>query len=288
MDEQTKDTTEGVSGTTENVVTTPSQDTPTPTPTTEAATVSQSPTSQEGSTKLPYGTIIGVLIACIAFGIGYVFLFNDGVFPFMSDTPEESSEDTISIAPDQVIARVNGSDVTGAAYMMQIAQMTQSFGVSDINALEPNLRYQIQQQALDAVVNTALVVHAAGVEGVMVTPEEVDAEYDTLIAAVGGEAVAQERLAAMGVTAAQFKANLKSDIAIKGYLEVTAGEDVLSVTDEEVQSFYTEAVGEAEGAPPLEAVRFQIEEQLRFQKIQEALGAALVGLRENATIEILI
>ena len=244
-------------------------------------------TVTEPEKKSMTGMILGVLLAGVVIAVGYVMLFNDGEIPFVDSTATDETE-VRTITADQVIARVNGKEIYGATFMMQVSQLARSFAIEDINTANPTMREQIQTQALDAVINTALVVGAAEGRGITVSDEEVTAKYDELSAAIGGLEAAEARLESMGITTEQFRENLRNDLFIERYLVAVSGPDALAVSEEEVQTMYDELTGDAEGAPPLSEVRFQVEEQLRFQKLQTSLSEELKILRPNANIEILM
>lgn len=228
----------------------------------------------------------------------YLFAFGAGLFLVLAawywyahstDSGANQSANSETFSPQQVVARVNGVDLYGENLSLQMVQIAQASGLPSIAAADDQTKNAIRTQSLDALINTELISQVAHTASVSVTQEEVDAEFDALVQSIGGNEVANQRLEALGLTAGKFKENLANDILIRKYLEATHDESELAVSEVEIENFYANAVGgQTENVPTLDEVRFQIEEQLKFQKQQQALLSLIEELRAEAQIEILI
>lgn len=239
-------------------------------------------TPQKSTTR--FVVIIILIVACA--GLAYYFLLDGGV-----QRNNDSAESTTSTDVDSeaVVARVNGEELFGEDLNYQKLQIAQLMGIADLDSTDETTKKQIQNQALDAIVNTEILIQSAENAGLSVTEDEVDGEYASIIESIGGDEVANERLAFLGITEDYFKKNLRSDILIQKYVSMRDDIADVTVTDEEIQAFYDEVTdGATENVPPLEEVRFQIEEQLQFQKEQQVLSELLESLRQGSNVELLL
>lgn len=246
------------------------------------------PESQGNAYGEPKKTKKGVVL--IAGTVVVLALVAGGYFFFGGHNDEiedVNSQDTGAVADDMVVARVNGEELFGKELNYQMLQIAQVVGIPDLGAVDAATRDTIRSQALDAIVNTEILVQTAEGAGVEVGDGEVNSEYASIVESIGGKEVADERLAILGITEEEFKENLASDLLIRKYVENQGGLETVAVTDEEIKSFYDEATdGATENVPPLEDVRFQIEEQLTFQKEQQVLSTLLDSLRLGADVEL--
>lgn len=250
----------------------------------DSASETQNAEEKSSSSKPSNRLILGIMCSVLVLGGGYWFLEKDKT----SITDNEVEEMSV-IESTQVVARVNGVELFGSDLKLQEVQAAQAAEVTNLADADAETRKIIQSQSLDAIVNTELIVQTANAAGIAVNQDDVTAEFDALIENIGGMEVAEQRLAELGISSDAFKLNLADDILIRRYLESVNDASELAVSEEEVQAFYTEVTaGQTEGVPPLEEVRFQIEEQLKFNKQQNVLLSLLEVLRAKADIEVLI
>jgi hypothetical protein len=239
-------------------------------------------TKSDGSSK---GLAIGIFAALLVLAGGYYFMQQSD-----ESTDQEEVADPSAFEADQVVARVNGVDLYGDSLTLQLSQSVLASGFESFEAADPQMQQLMQTQAFDAIVNTELLAQAAVAAGFVVTDTEIAAEFDVLVANIGGMEVAEPRLAELGLSIDDFKENLSNDIIISRFVESKNDPLALVVTEEEVQTFYDEAVnsGGAGTVPPLEEVRSQVEQQLALIKQQEVLLILIEELKTEASIESLI
>jgi peptidyl-prolyl cis-trans isomerase SurA len=237
--------------------------------------------------KQKFGLLIGAVVAIVAVVVGYLYMSNG--LKFTDDNANASKEAVAAIEDDQVVARVNGEELFGSELKPQIDMLMQQIGSTDISTLDPQVSKQLQTQALDSIINTKLVTQAAKEEGLEATTQDVDNEFNKIVEGVGGMEAAEQRLQELGLTVDEFKATLVNDVLIRKYLEAKNDPAILAVSEEEMKAVYDQAISSApENAPPFEEVKFQIEEQLKFQKQQQVLLEILGELRSSANIELLL
>ncbi|MFT5037176.1 MAG: hypothetical protein ACI9VM_000753 [Candidatus Azotimanducaceae bacterium] len=254
------------------------------TQTTDTNAAAQKDTGSVTSTGSSKNLIIGVVIALLALG-AYMFTQKD-----TADTESAVVQmDAGEIDPQSVVARVNGTELFGVDLSLQLSQIIQASGFPDATAVDSETLPIMKEQALDAIVNTELMVQAALAAGIVVSSEEVNAQFDEITTNVGGPEVVAERLAELDLSIDDFKENLSRDMLIGQYIETNAEPVEPGSTEEEVQNFYNEiTAGQTENVPPLEDIRPQIEAQLDILKQQEVVNVMIGALREGAEVESLI
>ena len=186
-----------------------------------------------------------------------------------------------------VVAVVNGKEITGQDLNTSIQQFNQAAVAQGVDTSSPEVAADIRTQALEVLVNTTLLRQAAQEQGVEVSDEAAAERLDIIQTEIGGEEALQARIAELGLTQADLEEDIKEEIVIQTLLDRLFAEAELVVTDEEIQEVYDAAGGEAEGLPPLEAVREQIEAQVRSSKEQEVIDAYLNTLKTDAEIELI-
>lgn len=293
--EESTDNTEGGQGSSEGSGMAPQENIETP-----AAAAREMAAQEE---KLPEDTtqkssmlpvIAGILAIIILGALAYFFLGGGGNLlgganDDAATTQNGASAADVSFSLDETVARVNGEALLGSDLAYQMVQAAQQAGVQDLSTLDEQTMAQLRQQSLNAIVNTELLVQAAREEGLSVSEEEVEQEYQSIVENVGGQEVAEERFDALGITEEEFRANLADDLIILDYIDTRGEAAALEVSEEEIQAFYDRIASGQEGEmPPLADVRGQIEEQLQFQKQQEVLSSIIDELRAAANIELLL
>lgn len=227
------------------------------------------------------GLLIGGFVVLAVLSVGWWFMHHGGA------APAADSGQTVerSIADDAVVATVNGVALQGELLNSQMTLLAQQAQIADVATLDDATFAQLQAQALDSIVNTELVAQAATAEGLSVTDADIDEQFDLIVEGVGGMEVAEARLAELGLSADEFKETLVNDILIQQYLELES--TALDVTEAEALAVYEQVTqGQTEGVPAFADVRFQIEQQLEFQKQQEALASLIEELRAEADVEL--
>lgn len=216
---------------------------------------------------------IGVVLL-VALGVGYHLLTN--VLPGYTDGDMNGNT-------SGQVAIVNGEEISRETYDQAFAQYQAIFGTT-----EGVTEAQLQEQAVTDLVNTALIRQAAIAEGHAATDAEIDAEIAAIVEGSGGEEAFAAQLEQAGVSEAEVRQQVGEQLAMNAYVQEAADIEGITVTEEEIASFYEQVSAQSEAAPALEEVRAQIEEQIRAQKQQERISALIGELRTDADIQILI
>jgi len=177
-----------------------------------------------------------------------------------ADVAEETeAEDTVTFASEDVLATVNGEDVTGDSVLNTYQQIVNYYGEPDTDSLE--LYYAV---ALEEAITLALIYQAVGDMGLELTQEELDTLYATSDSdwdsalddyvsyyyTITDETTDEEREAAYAEAEDYYGSLGYSKESLRqSYLEGELYERVqtelckdVAVTDEDVQSYFDEAV----------------------------------------------
>jgi len=103
-----------------------------------------------------------------------------------------------------IVARVNGVEITQAELDKALARSQQEDTAADLDALRSSI--------LGTLIEQELIVQEASKEQIVVTDEQVEAEFQSLKAQAGSDAVWQQWLAQNQYTEAEFRATLRPSI----------------------------------------------------------------------------
>jgi parvulin-like peptidyl-prolyl isomerase len=186
------------------------------------------------------------------------------------------------INPNQVVATVNGDDVVGSDLRTSINQIAATAQLQGIDITDPNVQTEIQQQAVEVLINTALLEQEAAERGIEVSDEEVEARIEALVQEVGSQELLNERMEALGIDDDMLVEDVRSELVIQNLLDQVFSEADIVVTEEEISAFY-ESSGSAD---ELDAIRPQLEAQLQVSKEQQVLDEFISELRTDAEVEL--
>lgn len=193
------------------------------------------------------------------------------------------------VIPEPAAVIVNGEKVPLSLYEKNREQLSlQAMG----QGMDPNdaaVGEQLKQQALDLLINSALLRQAATAAGIVVTDEQIDTRYQAIVDSQGGEEALAARMAELNITKDGLMSDINDEILIQTHLATAVDTSAVTVTDAEVQALYDSVTSNpAVDVPPLDEVRPQIEQEIRFGKEQELISAYIETLKADAIIETLI
>jgi peptidyl-prolyl cis-trans isomerase SurA len=185
-------------------------------------------------------------------------------------------------------ATVNGQDIKVTDLESGIEQLSQAAVQQGIDPTDPEVQSEIRSQAVEMVINTALLEQAALENDVSVETEAIDVRITELAEAAGGKESLLERLAEFEIDEAQLRSDVEEELTIRALLDTVFTEADAVVTEQEIIEVYQNAAASNGGQPlpPLAEVSAQIEQQLLQNKEQEAIEAYVQSLRAAADITI--
>lgn len=205
----------------------------------------------------------------------------------LEQTDEETYAIEDEIEADQVVAKVNGKEIKGTDFIIMYKD-TEMMMAQWGQPVDPEL---IKEQTLTMLIEQEVLLAAAQEKGYTASEEEVDGYLEEVRANFETDEEFEEALASTPYTLETYKERIASSLAIQEFLENEI--QTAEVTDEEIQSYYDEAVAEAEGNDEIELPSFeeaepQIRQYLANQKNQEKQAALIQELVDNANVEKLI
>lgn len=255
----------------------------------EEVNVAQSQTATStkaagGGKKTP---ILIALVAVLVAGGIYYAMTNSVAGPQTADSDMQTGTNGPFVTPEypDVVAVVNGEEVTGDDYAVGVSQIAQTAMVQGVDPSQPEVLAQVEAEAYDVLINTIVLRQAAEASGVTVTDEDVDAEFTRIEVQYGGAEAFAETLGELGITTDDVKDDVRAEMMISAYLDANSDMAAVTVTEAEVEEMYNTLTEGAEEAPTLEEIYTPIEEQLLAEKQQEVISSIIDELRANAEIE---
>jgi hypothetical protein len=186
------------------------------------------------------------------------------------------------------VAMVNGVAITQTVYDAQLQTTIASFKQQGLDTEKPENLKLIREQVLNDLIGNELVMQEINKLGLKATVEEVNAQFQAVLTQAGGADKLNAELVKANITEAQFKENIARQIVIQKYLTQNIDTSSIKVTAAEIEQFYKDNGGGAEGSPKLADVKAQIEQQLIANKQQVLVANFVAALRAKAAVEVLL
>lgn len=190
--------------------------------------------------------------------------------------PTVEITDEEKLPNDEVVAVINGNEVTGEVYNLVYAQLKlQSSYMGEETDIE-----EVKEATMESLIDREIVYQQAKEEGIEITKEVAESEFTTM--KEENEETLQTLLDQYQITEDGFKEQLRFELTMNEYL---TQEIKVSVSDEEVQEFYDEAKEEDGEIPEFDEVKDQIKANMREEKTILALQEKVDEVKETAEIE---
>ena len=184
------------------------------------------------------------------------------------------------------VAEINGIEISQAEFDESLALIEESATLQGIDLTQPGAMEEIETQALEVLINNALLVSAAEKAGITVSDEEIDEKYVELTLQLGGGEELTLRMEEVGLSEDKLKQNIKDRILADKYIETLTDIENIIITDAEIAEFYETLTASGSEIPPIEDIGEQISAQLLLQTQQQIINSILEGLKSEANIEI--
>jgi hypothetical protein len=183
------------------------------------------------------------------------------------------------------VAVVNGVRISADEFNESVSLIEQSAVAQGIDLNQGALKEEIQSQALDTLVNNALLITAAQKAGFKASEDDVSTKYDELVAQLGGEEALNAQMSQVGLTEEKLRRNIQERILADQYIETETAIKDLAVSEEEINAYIESLGGSDVELPPNEQLRPQVEAQILSQKQQQMVVDLIERLRKSAVIE---
>ena len=199
---------------------------------------------------------------------------------------------------EEVALRVNDQEFTQSEFDQTVDRVAQEFQMYGMQASEE----EIKDQAIDRLVQEALLLEYAQSEGLDVSQEEIDDEFDEVMMMYGAQSE-EEFLAQLESEGFEDKTEvedvLEFEVQINKLLEIYS--DNVEVTDEELEEAYEDYVAQMEQMqqmqgedamdqeiPSLEELEEELRADMIEQKATPLLLETIEEMREDADIEVFV
>jgi len=186
----------------------------------------------------------------------------------------------------EAVAIIGNESITRGELNQQIAQLEAS-GLFQIPARGSAERAQFETTLTEQLVYERLLRNEAISLGLTASQAEIDTEYNNLVVSLGGEETLERELRNAGISTDKLKEDIGNQIIMNKYYNQLAETNNITVSDEEIEQFFNEQVGDQEGLT-LEMVSEQISNQLLQQKLEGPLSATIERLLLEQEVEFLI
>lgn len=196
------------------------------------------------------------------------------------------------------VAVVNGESIMESEYQVQLSQLKQMSQSQGINVEEnEEALAQLENQALETLINTALLVQEGEKKDIQVSQTEIDENIEEMKSGFEDEAKFEEALETSGIKLDELNDLIRENIMIQSLIsEINYDISEDEISDEEIENIYEQQkqMSEAQGAaiPSLEELKPMIIDVIKQQNEQMAQQQAvqdyIAELREKSEVEILI
>lgn len=198
-----------------------------------------------------------------------------------SDSTQEQGQqveisDKEKIPEKDVVAVVNGEDITGKSYNLVYAQLKLFAGQMG----EEVDTDEVKNATMDSLIDRVLLIQHAREKGIEVTDEEASKELDSIKSE--NEDGLDSLLKQYQMTEEGFKEQLQFELTLNEYKEK---EIEVEVTDEEIEKVYNDAKEKNKDLPELDEVKATLRGNIEDQKTNEALQKKIDEVKEKAKIE---
>lgn len=136
-----------------------------------------------------------------------------------------------------VAARVNGQDIPMAVFQKQFFQFKVALTDQNVDLTTDEGKAalaQVRMQVLNSLIELALIQQAAARMGISISDEQLEARVQETVASGGGEEKFQEWLAESGITAEEFREQLRAELLTEMVIQQVTG--TVSDTAEQVHA----------------------------------------------------
>lgn len=195
-----------------------------------------------------------------------------------SEKPSLEISDDEKVADDEIVAIIDGEEITGAFYnevYIQQKAITQDT-VGDNYDLE-----DVKQGTLDSIINDTLILHMGDEEGIVITDETIAEELKELkkVGADGYNTLKEQ----FHYTDEAIEHLLRVEYTVKEYMEKHIE---VEVTDEEIEALYEEAKASGDEIPSLDEARKELEEVVEINKSKEEVRKHIASYKKSVDLEI--
>lgn len=183
------------------------------------------------------------------------------------------------------IGIVNGQVLTESEFDKQKQYLKASYNQRQMEWNDE----EMDKLVLEQMIGHTLLLQEAEKQGIKPSTEIIEENVDKIKSQFPSEQEFNQALESQNMTIEQLEADISKEVSVNGYLEKVIASEQTVVTDEEVSSYYEQYQASAgDQAQDFETVKPQIEQIVKQQKVGQAIGVVVEGLKAQSEIEIFI
>lgn len=157
-----------------------------------------------------------------------------------SGEPKKDPKEPLTGEPTRVVAKVNSDPIT----LAEVNRIVQAWRSGRFRDIDPNTpEPQLQQKAIDNLLEQRLLVSAAKDAGQAASDADVDAQLQSIKARFPDEAAFQQALQQQGLSETDVKSGFRTDMTIQGFIQKSFL-DTIAVTPEQARRYFDQNPGE--------------------------------------------
>jgi len=186
------------------------------------------------------------------------------------------------------VATVNGVNISRASYNRNRDQVRDSALQQGVDISDPTVAAEINNQAIETLINTELLLQEVNRLGITVSEEDIQARYDGIVEQVGGTDLLATRMVELEITEAGLREDIETELLIQALFDQEANTESVEVTEEEIMQVFSQVAAEEGSEASLEDFREIIESNIRLSKEQALITEYIQSLRAQADVQIKI
>jgi FKBP-type peptidyl-prolyl cis-trans isomerase (trigger factor) len=190
----------------------------------------------------------------------------------------------------KIVAVVNDEELTGEEYNVALTSIQWQMQQMGQDPSSKESMEQVKAQALDTLVNQALILQKAKEAKIKASTSEIDKEYSLVEKQFGGEKEMKKALKSQSMDVKTVKEQITESIIFEKYMDKVA--PTVKITDKEIKEYYDQAASKSKEAgqelPPLAEVSKEIQGIIKLEQQQKLLATHVEELKADAEIEMKI
>lgn len=188
----------------------------------------------------------------------------------------------------EVLATVDGEEITMRDIEPVLERIKSQYASQGVDiSQEEGMEEMLIFQAVQNHIQQKLLLDHAREQGLEVSDEDVQNEIDDIIASFNSREEFDAALVQAGLTEKNFKEQIRINLIAQLVAEKEGTE--MNVTEEETQERYDQYSAQLGGElPPLDEVSDNIEQEIRGERVDNALYFLLEEIRENRKVEMFV
>jgi hypothetical protein len=213
--------------------------------------------------------------------------------PAEADKPATSrGEPAGSDEPAEVVARVNGVEISRAELEARLARIVENREVRAQRKLKPDEVEEFRHRTLEMLIANELLYQEAVRHGYEATPEEIERQLQREKMKFAKEAHFRKALEHQGITMDVFMEDMKRMVVINKFLEELVFKDKINLMEEDARAVYDATLEKFKAQnpdrepPPYSTMRPQILLRMEEDLRDRLKGEFLHQLSQESTIDV--